>query len=148
LIIFFADQPFASISPHDNVILQQEYNDCGPATFAMVFESMGPGYGYETIRARFTLTDEGASMQEMVRVAGSFGRVANAWRLNTRSLSGLSGPAILLVDSNHYIVLDSADGSYAYTRDPSRGILRLSYRALRERWGGETIVFEQYSPTP
>jgi ABC-type bacteriocin/lantibiotic exporter with double-glycine peptidase domain len=51
-------------------------------------------------------------------------------------------PALLFVNDNHYIVIDSISSNrLAYGRDPAYGRYSISLRGLKKSWNGETLVF-------
>src|SRR5258705_12683658 len=87
------------------MLLQTEAAECGLACLAMVASHHGLESDLQTLRRRFSLSLKGATMVDMVRMAGQMQMHARALRAEMEHLGQLATPCVLHWDLNHFVVL-------------------------------------------
>jgi ATP-binding cassette subfamily B protein RaxB len=118
------------------LILQTEAAECGLACLTMVATWHGGGTGLSALRRRFGLSLRGASLQDLVTIAGHIGLAARPLRLEPDELPLLATPCILHWDLSHFVVLKHATAGGIVIHDPAVGVRRLSRaEALRHFTG-------------
>ena len=130
------------IPAHDSgTVLQRQANDCGPAALTMVLNHFGILEHPDDVRRVFQLSQEGASVSEMIRVAGFYGLKASGWRLSFSALKTDRFPLVILVDGDHFVVVDSVQSERLYVRDPAKGRGVIMQSDLANRWEGTSLRF-------
>ena len=122
------------------VILQTEAAECGLACIAMVAAHHGLHSDLPTLRQRFPMSLKGATMADLVRLAGQLQLNSRALRAEMSHLPELSLPCILHWDLNHFVVLVEVSRGVAVIHDPARGVRRLSMAEVSKHFTG--IVLE------
>jgi ATP-binding cassette subfamily B protein RaxB len=122
------------------MILQTEAAECGLACLAMVAAHHGLRLDLPTLRQRFSVSLKGATMADLVRLAGHLNLSARALRAEIEHLSGLSVPCVLHWDLNHFVVLKEVSRGWAVIHDPARGVRRLPLAEVSKHFTG--IVLE------
>jgi len=147
-----ASGPGAMLGMRLPMILQTEAAECGLACLAMVAAFHGADTGLSALRRRFGLSLRGASLQDLVTIAGHLGLDTRAVRLEPDELPLLATPCILHWDLNHFVVLRRASGNAIVIHDPAVGVRKLSRaEALRHFTGvalelGPAVGFAPAAP--
>jgi ATP-binding cassette subfamily B protein RaxB len=118
------------------VILQTEGAECGLACLAMIAARHGFDSDLATLRLRFSVSMKGATMADLVRVAGLLHLNPRAVRAEMEHLPQLELPCILHWDLNHFVVLKEVSGGRAVIHDPARGVRRLSLAEVSRHFTG------------
>ena len=118
------------------MILQTEGAECGLACLAMVAARHGFDSDLATLRRRFSVSMKGATMADLVRVAGLLHLNPRAVRAEMEHLPQLELPCILHWDLNHFVVLKEISGGRAVIHDPARGVRRLSLAEVSRHFTG------------
>jgi ATP-binding cassette subfamily B protein RaxB len=118
------------------VILQTEGAECGLACLAMIAARHGFDSDLATLRRRFSVSMKGATMADLVRVAGLLHLNPRAVRAEMEHLPQLELPCILHWDLNHFVVLKEVSGGRAVIHDPARGVRRLSLAEVSRHFTG------------
>ncbi|MBQ1765011.1 MAG: peptidase domain-containing ABC transporter, partial [Aquincola sp.] len=103
------------------MLLQTEAAECGLACIAMVAAAHGLHTDLPTLRRRFSLSLKGASMGDLVRIAGELQLAPRALRAEPEHLAGLQLPCVLHWDMNHFVVLVAVQRGVAVIHDPGQG---------------------------
>ena len=122
------------------MILQTEAAECGLACLAMVAAHHGLRLDLPTLRQRFSVSLKGATMADLVRLAGNLNLGSRALRAEIEHLAGLSVPCVLHWDLNHFVVLKEVTRGFAVIHDPARGVRRLPLAEVSKHFTG--IVLE------
>ena len=117
-------------------MLQTEAAECGLACLAMVATAHGLHTDLPTLRRRFSLSLKGATMADLVRMAGELQLAARPLRAGLEHLAQLDLPCILHWDMNHFVVLKSVGRSCVEIHDPARGVRRLSHAEVSRHFTG------------
>jgi ATP-binding cassette subfamily B protein RaxB len=118
------------------LILQTEAAECGLACLAMVAAYHGADSGLSALRRRFGLSLRGASLKDLVTIAGHIGLDARPLRLEPGELPQLATPCILHWDLSHFVVLRRATAGGVVIHDPAVGVRRLSRAEVERHFTG------------
>ena len=121
------------------VILQTEAAECGLACIAMVAAHHGLRSDLPTLRQRFPMSLKGATMADLVRLAGHLQLNARALRAEMVHLPELALPCILHWDLNHFVVLVEVSRGIAVIHDPARGVRRLPLAEVSKHFTGVVL---------
>lgn len=121
------------------VILQTEAAECGLACIAMVAAHHGLRSDLPTLRQRFPMSLKGATMADLVRLAGHLQLNARALRAEMAHLPDLVTPCILHWDLNHFVVLKEVTRGIAVIHDPARGVRRLALAEVSKHFTGVVL---------
>ena len=81
-------------------------------------------------------------MLMLKELAGREGLRAEGWRLSLKELLRARLPAILFINENHFVVVDSvSESGDVFMRDPALGKLKMAGAMLLKVWSGETLIF-------
>ncbi len=122
------------------MLLQTEAAECGLACLAMIASHLGHRVDLPTLRRRFSISLKGATMVDLVRVAGQLNLNPRALRAEMEHLPQLVTPCVLHWDLNHFVVLKEVRGTTAVIHDPGRGVRRLPLAEVSRHFTG--IVLE------
>jgi ATP-binding cassette subfamily B protein RaxB len=121
------------------MLLQTEAAECALACLAMVLAAHGHRTDMPTLRQRFSLSLKGATMADLVRMAGELHFNSRAVRVEPQQLEQLELPCVLHWDLNHFVVLTQVRGSTATVHDPARGVRRLRMDELSRHFTGVAL---------
>ncbi len=121
------------------MVLQTEGAECGLACMAMVASYHGMRSDLPTLRQRFPMSLKGATMADLVRLAGHLQLNARALRAELSHLPDLVVPCVLHWDLNHFVVLKEVSRGYAVIHDPARGVRRLSTAEVSRHFTGVVL---------
>ncbi|WP_208296317.1 peptidase domain-containing ABC transporter [Telluria antibiotica] len=128
------------------LILQTEAAECGLACLAMVACWHGGDTGLSALRRRFGLSLRGASLKDLVEIAGHIGFAARPLRLEPDELPLLSTPCILHWDLSHFVVLKRAGAGAVVIHDPAFGVRRLSRAEAQRHFTGVALELSPARP--
>jgi ATP-binding cassette subfamily B protein RaxB len=118
------------------LVLQTEAAECALACLAMVAAAHGHRTDLPTLRQKFSLSLKGATMADLMRMAGDLKFNPRALRAEPEQLSQLALPCVLHWDLNHFVVLVAVRGSVATLHDPARGVRRMKLDELSRHFTG------------
>ncbi|MDP1690565.1 MAG: peptidase domain-containing ABC transporter [Burkholderiaceae bacterium] len=118
------------------VVLQTEAAECALACLAMAAAAHGHRTDLPTLRQRFSLSLKGATMADLVRMAGDLKFNPRALRAEPEQLAQLALPCVLHWDLNHFVVLTAVRGNVATLHDPARGLRRMKLDELSRHFTG------------
>jgi hypothetical protein len=126
------------------VEMQRSSNDCGPTALKMVCDHFGVTDTGEIPGEGMRLARRGVTLRQLQRAAAERGLACLARPITYSELSAQTAPAIALLRSRHFVVIDRADpGGFVYARDPSLGKLRYSREAFERIWTGLALIFPE-----
>jgi ATP-binding cassette subfamily B protein RaxB len=111
--------------PRVPLVLQSEAAECALACLTMVVGAHGHRTDLATLRQRFSLSLKGATMADLVRMAGELNFNPRALRVEPAQLEQLALPCVLHWDLNHFVVLTEVKGQTVTLHDPARGVRHL-----------------------
>jgi ATP-binding cassette subfamily B protein RaxB len=118
------------------VVLQTEAAECALACLAMVAAAHGHRTDLPTLRQKFSLSLKGATMADLMRMAGDLKFNPRALRAEPEQLAQLALPCVLHWDLNHFVVLTAVRGNVATLHDPARGMRRMKLDELSRHFTG------------
>lgn len=115
----------ASLPPllgrHLPVILQTEATECGLACLGMVAGYYGQRTDLAELRRRFSISQHGATLGQLIGIAGTLGLASRPLRLELEDLGQLRTPCILHWNLNHFVVLKKVTRKGLFIHDPATG---------------------------
>ncbi len=121
------------------VVLQTEAAECGLACLAMVAAHHGLRTDLPTLRRRFTLSLKGATLADLIRMAGALQLNARPLRAELDHLPQLALPCVLHWDLNHFVVLASVRRGVAEIVDPAHGVRRMKLAEVSRHFTGVAL---------
>jgi ATP-binding cassette, subfamily B, bacterial CvaB/MchF/RaxB len=121
------------------MLLQTEAAECALACLAMVVGAHGHRTDLPTLRQRFSLSLKGATMADLVRMAGELHFNPRALRVEPPQLEQLALPCVLHWDLNHFVVLTEVKGNTVTLHDPARGVRHLKLHELSQHFTGVAL---------
>jgi ATP-binding cassette, subfamily B, bacterial CvaB/MchF/RaxB len=121
------------------MLLQTEAAECALACLAMVVGAHGHRTDLPTLRQRFSLSLKGATMADLVRMAGELHFNARALRVEPPQLEQLALPCVLHWDLNHFVVLTEVKGNTVTLHDPARGVRHMKQDELSQHFTGVAL---------
>lgn len=106
------------------MILQAEAAECGLACLAMVAGFHGLEIDLPALRASAGASLRGASLKELMRLAGNLGLASRPLRLEPEELRELRCPAILHWDLTHFVVVKAVERRHVVIHNPAVGARR------------------------
>ncbi len=121
------------------MLLQTEAAECALACLAMVVGAHGHRTDLATLRQRFSLSLKGATMADLVRMAGELHFNPRALRVEPPQLEQLALPCVLHWDLNHFVVLTEVKGNSVTLHDPARGVRHMKLDELSQHFTGVAL---------
>ncbi|MEP4889287.1 MAG: peptidase domain-containing ABC transporter [Aliiglaciecola sp.] len=126
-------------------VLQTEASECGLACLAMI----SGFYGYEidltSIRNRFSISAHGATLKQIMQIAGQMELSPRALRLEMEQLAELQTPCILHWELKHFVVLKKVTKNKVHIHDPAVGERVLDLGEVDKLFTGVAL---ELTPTP
>lgn len=121
------------------MLLQTEAAECGLACLGMVAAHHGLDCDLPSLRQRFSLSLKGATLADLVRMAGQLQLNPRALRAEMEHLADLRMPCVLHWDLNHFVVLKEVRGGVAVIHDPAHGVRRLKLDKVSRHFTGVVL---------
>lgn len=122
------------------VILQTERAECGLACLAMMAAYHGHDVDLSTLRQRYAMSALGATLKDMVGIAGRMHLQARAIKAPLERLPQLALPLILHWDFGHFVVLvEATEDGRLVVHDPARGRCEIGAREASELYTGVAV---------
>ncbi len=118
------------------VILQTEAAECGLACLAMVANAHGFRCNLINLRKRFALSLKGATLIDLIQIAGQMNLASRPLQLDMKHLSALKTPCILHWNVNHFVVLKNVKGQQVVIHDPALGVRTLHVADVSHHFTG------------
>lgn len=124
--------------------LQSEAAECGLACLHMVRAAHGQTGDLGDLRRRFSVGLKGATLRQLMQVAGQLGLTGRALRLSLEELGQLQLPCVLHWDLNHFVVLTRVSRRNITVLDPAVGERKLPLAEVSRHFTGVAL---ELSPT-
>lgn len=121
------------------LVRQTEASECGLACLAMVAGWHGYDADLNALRRRFPISLKGATLEELVSVAGAMDLTTRALRCEPEDLGQLRLPAILHWEFKHFVVLRRVARGVAVLHDPAVGERRVGLSDLSRGFTGVAL---------
>ena len=128
-----------------DLLRQAEAAECGLACVGMVASYFGYRTDLSTLRREHSISLKGATLKDIIDIAGKIGLGSRAVRCELEELKDLRTPAILHWDMNHFVVLQSASKDGITILDPAKGKRSFKLDDISTHFTGVAL---ELSPTP
>lgn len=130
----------------EKIVMQKTNQDCGPASLKMIFDRLGIASNLEEITFA-TMSGGKSSFFSLKKYAEYKGLIVDGLILRIEELESQDGPLILLVNNNHFVVLEKVYEKSLIVLDPSMGRLVYQKDVFARHWKGPALRFK-YSIKP
>jgi ABC-type bacteriocin/lantibiotic exporter with double-glycine peptidase domain len=124
------------------LVLQMEAAECGAACLSMVLGAQNRWITLEEARERCSTSRDGLNAADLVTAAQSYGLEAEAYSVEIDALKALPMPQILHWNFDHFVVLESVNGSKFTLLDPASGRRVVDRAEMNRCFTGLTLTFE------
>ena len=121
------------------MMLQTEAAECGVACLAMVASYCGHDVDLAGLRRRFATSLKGATLAQLIQMAGQLNLAARPLKLGLAELGQLRTPCLLHWDLNHFVVLRHVGRRTVVVHDPARGVCKLTLKQVSEHFTGVAL---------
>lgn len=118
------------------IILQSEAAECGLASLAMVASFHGYQSDLVSLRQRFSISLEGATLLDIMQFAEKLALSSRPLRIELEDLDALQTPCILHWDMNHFVVLKKTNDKRIVIHDPASGEKTLTFEEASKHFTG------------
>ncbi|MBK7828840.1 ATP-binding cassette domain-containing protein [Nannocystis sp.] len=122
-------------------VQQMEAVECGAASLTMVLRHFGHHAELAEVREVAGVSRDGVTAKSIVHAARHYGLVPRARKLEPEALAGVSGPAILHWEMNHFVVFDRWTARGVRILDPGVGPRLVSFADFDLSFTGVCIEF-------
>lgn len=133
------------------VVRQVTETECGLACVAMLATYFGCQIDLATLRRRFTVSQRGVTLTDIVRQLRELKLSSRAIRCSRAELAELRLPCVLHWQFSHFVVLDRVERGGVTIHDPSRGRRFIANTELSEAFTGialEVTPADGFTRTP
>lgn len=127
------------------LIYQTEAAECGLACLAMISGYYGFKTDLTSIRQRFSVSNHGATLKQIMEIAGKLSLSCRALRLEVEDLGELQTPCILHWEMKHFVVLKKVTSNKIIIHDPAIGERTLTRSQVANCFTGVAL---EVSPAP
>ena len=117
-------------------ILQIEAIECGAAALGMVLAGFGRWESLRDLRSTCRISRDGSSLSQVMEAALGYGLTPKGHRGTTVDLAGLTMPAIVWWQRQHYVVLEGARDGTFIVNDPARGREKYTQEYFSKNYSG------------
>ena len=135
----FLDDLRFGFAPALPMVLQTEATECGLACLVMVASYHGYRSDLATLRRRFSISQKGATLSQMLRIAGELELATRPLKLDLDDLPQLKLPCILHWNFNHFVVLKEVGRNSVTIHDPALGARKLSMAQFSAAFTGVAL---------
>ena len=118
------------------LLLQNEAAECGLACLGMVSGFYGHRFDMLTLRRRFATTLKGATLEQLMDMAGRLQLASRPLRLDLHELRELRLPCVLHWNLNHFVVLQAVGRQHVVIVDPASGRRKVSLAEVSRAFSG------------
>lgn len=128
--------------PRTPTIFQMDAVECGAASLAMVLAFHGRWVPLPEVREVCGVSRDGSRASNIVRAARSYGLIAKGFRCEPGHLADFPLPAIIFINLNHFVVLESITPSRVSLNDPAAGRRVMSVEDFDGIFSGIVLTLE------
>lgn len=118
------------------IVLQTEIAECGLACLTAIAGYHGYHSDLRTMRQKYSLSQKGLTLADIVRFANDLNLTSRALRLDLDDLPNLRTPCILHWDLNHFVVLKEVVKDGIMIMDPAVGMRKIKQEEVSQKFTG------------
>ena len=118
------------------IVLQTEIAECGLACLTSIAGYHGYHSDLRTMRQKYSLSQKGLTLADIVRFANDLNLTSRALRLDLDDLPNLRTPCILHWDLNHFVVLKEVRKDGIMIMDPAVGLRKIKQDEVSQKFTG------------
>jgi len=118
------------------LLLQNEAAECGLACLGMVSGFYGHRFDMLTLRRCFATTLKGATLEQLMDMAGRLQLASRPLRLDLHELRELRLPCVLHWNLNHFVVLQAVGRQHIVIVDPASGRRKVPLAEVSRAFSG------------
>ena len=118
------------------VLYQSEAAECGLACLAMIAGYFGHAVDVPSLRRRYPVSLRGATLKELMALAGKLEMVCRPVRLELPETRQLRLPCIVHWDLSHFVVLRKVGRRSVVVHDPAHGARRMCFDEFGRHFTG------------
>jgi len=118
------------------IVLQTEIAECGLACLTSIAGYYGYHSDLRTMRQKYSLSQKGLTLADIVRFANDLNLTSRALRLDLDDLPNLRTPCILHWDLNHFVVLKEVRKDGIMIMDPAVGLRKIKQDEVSQKFTG------------
>jgi len=111
----------------------------------MVAQYYGHDIDLSAMRRRFSISQMGSTLQQLMDISGRLDLVARAVKAEPQQIGLLNMPALLHWDERHFVVLKQVRGKRVEILDPGAGQQTLTWQELANHYSGVAL---ELTPSP
>ena len=121
------------------MILQTTASECGLACVASIAAAHGHEVELSELRTRFAISLRGATLADLMEIAGMLNLACRPLRLELDELTQLTLPCILHWDLNHFVVLRKVANGRIVIHDPAVGERLVAIHEVSKHFTGVAL---------
>ncbi len=86
------------------------------------------------------------SFSDLISIAHNYGMELSAYRYSKEEEVSIKTPFLALIDQNHLVLISSYNSFACTIYDPQCGKVKIRTSDFKNRWSGDTLEIESYSP--
>ncbi|MGV8871261.1 MAG: cysteine peptidase family C39 domain-containing protein [Rhodococcus sp. (in: high G+C Gram-positive bacteria)] len=128
------------------LIYQSADADCGPTCLRIVAAHHGTELSAATAAALTETDRDGCTAADLIRGATAIGLVGRGVRMPTRAFADFVLPAIAVLGTDHFVVVEAVTATDVLVNDPAIGRHRVLVDAFAADFTGIALVFTRSAP--
>lgn len=124
------------------VLLQMNTTECGAACLAMILNFYGRKVSIAEVGAYCEIGRDGLSALDIVKAARDYGFRVRAVSIQENNFRGVTLPAIIHWQFNHFLVVERWSSTSVHVIDPALGRRTLSLKEFNDGFTGVVIILE------
>ncbi|MCQ2792877.1 MAG: cysteine peptidase family C39 domain-containing protein [Bacilli bacterium] len=121
---------------------QGSEHDCGFASLKMLLATINKNKSFLRLNSPFK--DRPYSFSNLIEIASRYNVKLCAFKYIDKDLSKINIPALVLINSNHLVLVKKITTKFILVNDPSLGSIKIKIDKFLNSWSGETLEIAEY----